>query len=136
MGCVSSNNKEKLSHDDLETILGIPPQEWSQIQVIKWLQLTHDGDLKDLVEAFKQQKISGVTFVKLTEKILKEDLNITQFGLRDGFIAARDKLLKQHENKDVGDNAPTNSTDTTDINKSETTPIKIQIHQIYKKMNQ
>ena len=70
------------------------PVEWTQAQVIKWLQLTHDGDLADLVEPFKAQKISGVTFVKLTEEQMKNDLEIRQFGLRDGFISARNKLLE------------------------------------------
>ena len=79
----------------LDSILAIDPQEWTQAQVIKWLQGTHDGDLQDLVEPFKAQKISGVTFVKLTEEILKNDLDIKQFGLRDGFISARNKLLER-----------------------------------------
>eukprot|EP01084_Bolivina_argentea_P040795 75310_1 len=93
--CLGSSNKEKLSQDDLEPILAIDPQDWTQGQVIKWLQLTHDGDLRDLIDPFKAQKISGVTFVKLSEENLKNDLEIKQFGLRDGFISARNKLLQQ-----------------------------------------
>ena len=44
---------KKKKKNQLQPILDIDPQEWTQAQVIKWLQLTHDGDLADLIEPFK-----------------------------------------------------------------------------------
>eukprot|EP00485_Elphidium_margaritaceum_P021170 CAMPEP_0202710850 /NCGR_PEP_ID=MMETSP1385-20130828/22758_1 /ASSEMBLY_ACC=CAM_ASM_000861 /TAXON_ID=933848 /ORGANISM="Elphidium margaritaceum" /LENGTH=885 /DNA_ID=CAMNT_0049370467 /DNA_START=33 /DNA_END=2690 /DNA_ORIENTATION=- len=99
MGCVNSTQKVQLSQDDLESILAIYPGDWSQAQVLRWLQLTHDGDLSDLVEPFRKEKISGVTFVKLTKQMLKDELDVKQFGLRDGFISARDKVLERFPDK-------------------------------------
>lgn len=65
---------------------------------MQWLKLTHDGDLTDLVSSFKSNKISGLSFIKLTDDDLKE-LGIKQLGLRDAFISARDQIMREYQHR-------------------------------------
>eukprot|EP01083_Nonionella_stella_P084668 234442_1 len=53
---------------------------------------------------FKQNKISGLTFVRLTAEDLKNKLEIKQFGLRDSFIVARDQVLEHYNHDDNEEN--------------------------------
>ncbi len=59
MVLIHTNNKNTVTNN-----ISRPTTRMDTRSSNKWLQLTHDGDLKDLVDAFKQQKISGVTVVK------------------------------------------------------------------------
>ena len=68
---MTSSPKAAPTEQDLESILRVEPKAWTQAQVVDWLQLTHDGDLSDLREPFKLQKITGVTIDKLTAEQLK-----------------------------------------------------------------
>jgi len=97
IGCCSSGSAKPAPTEDLQAILQVEPQSWTQAQVLSWLLLTHDGDLSDLHALFKEQKITGVTLVKLTAEQLKTELEIKEFGLRDGFINARNKVLAMHK---------------------------------------
>jgi len=112
--------------DTLDQIESINPEEWTQSEVLQWLKLTHDGDLTDLVPQFKSNKISGLSFIKLTDDDLKE-LGIKQLGLRDAFVSARDQILREYQHRQENHTVSIVSLDTsaplnTTINVSENAP--------------
>eukprot|EP00485_Elphidium_margaritaceum_P001291 CAMPEP_0202699274 /NCGR_PEP_ID=MMETSP1385-20130828/12481_1 /ASSEMBLY_ACC=CAM_ASM_000861 /TAXON_ID=933848 /ORGANISM="Elphidium margaritaceum" /LENGTH=557 /DNA_ID=CAMNT_0049356171 /DNA_START=26 /DNA_END=1699 /DNA_ORIENTATION=- len=89
---------KKAADDTLEQIEHLDPENWTQSEVQQWLRLSRDGDLSDLAPIFKTNKISGLTFVRLTNDDLKT-IGVKQLGLRDAFICARDQVLNHYQRR-------------------------------------
>eukprot|EP01084_Bolivina_argentea_P126521 224009_1 len=85
------------SSADYSFITTLDPEDWTQSNVSIWLKSSCNGELSDLTTPFSKQKISGLSFVKLTVDDLKS-FGISQIGLREQFVYERDKLLKEFKN--------------------------------------
>eukprot|EP01084_Bolivina_argentea_P176795 305882_1 len=97
----------------ISDILKVDPEDWTHMYIIEWLKSTCDGELSSLIKPFQSHKISGVTFIKLTNQQLKEELQIKQFGLREQFIHHRDKLIHNYQ-----------KLHTSNLTKPPTKPVK------------
>eukprot|EP01084_Bolivina_argentea_P136090 239707_1 len=89
------------SNANIPDIFDIDPKDWKHADVIEWLRLTSNGKLYPLIHSFKQHKINGISFMKLTNDDLLRSLNIQQFDLRKQFINERVKLVANYTKKPI-----------------------------------
>lgn len=106
----------------LKKVLESNPNTWDNAKILIWLKYSDDENLSKLAPIFRQNVIQGNLFCKLTNDKLKNEMNITQYGLRDDFIEARNSLLKQYTNDssiNTNNSANNSGTDTQERSSTE-----------------
>ena len=74
-------------------------ENWSVSQVLSWLKSTNDGQFDQFVPIFRDHEIYGDALLSLTNDILRDELNITAYGLRHALLKAIQNLRSSYKSR-------------------------------------